>query len=219
MKRFLCILILLAIPCMAIAGTEERVAPPQDQAAWYVSVFGDPADVKFQQLKGWFKTHEGLKSLRDQVHYNEYSSNQLRFKRYEDSLPGLPCVRMQNEKGQVKSEFWADNIPITSEDLYQAMRSDLQNKAEGCLFGKRRRRACPNRNPPVAPIPVLPPPTTPPVGPPVLPPEPVEPVEPEVPGFPWILAVLSTLIGAGVGVAQGYRKEREDSAAPSVTKL
>jgi len=216
MKRFLMILILLAIPCMAIAGTEERVAPPQDQGAWYVSVFGNPTDAQFQQVKGWFKTHEGLKSLRDQVHYNEYSSDQLRFKRYEGSLPGLPCVRMQNEKGQVKSECWADNIPITSETLYRAMRSDLQNKAEGCLFGKRRRKSCPNRNPPApTPPPIAPPPAAPPVGPPVLPPDPVD----EKPGFPWILAVLSTLIGAGVGVAQGYRKEREDSVAPSITKL
>jgi hypothetical protein len=219
MKRFLWILILLAIPYMVFAGTEERVSPPQDQAAWYVSVFGDPADSKFQQLKGWFKTHEGLKSLRDQVHYNEYSSDQLRFKRYADSLPGLPCVRMQNERGQVKSEFWADNIPITSDGLYKAMRADLQNKAEGCLFGKRRRRGCPTPSPtpPVAP-PVAPPPATPPVGPPVLPPDPVEP-EPEKFGFPWILAVLSILSGAGIGLAQGYRKEREDSAAPGVNKL
>ena len=179
-----------------------------------MSVFGDPTDAKFQQLKSWFGTHEGLKALRDQVHYNEYASNQLRFKRYAESLPGLPCVRMQNEKGQVKSEFWSDNIPITSDVLYRAMRSDLQNKAEGCLFGKRRRRnqPAPTPTPPATP----PPPAKPPVGPPVLPPE---PQEPEAPGFPWILAALSTLIGAGIGVAQGYKKEREDSAAPSVTKL
>lgn len=215
MKRFLLILVLLAIPCVAIAGAEERVAPPQDQGAWYVSVFGDPTDAKFQQLKSWFKVNEGLKSLRDQVHYNEYSSNQLRFKRYENSLPGLPCVRMQNEKGQVKSEFWAGNIPITSDGLYRAVRSDLQNKAKGCLLGKRRRKSCPNRNPPAPTPPPVAPPSTPPVGPPVLPPDP----EPEKSGFPWLLAALSTLIGVGIGVAQGWKKEHEDSAAPSVTKL
>jgi len=218
MKRFLWILVLLAIPCMVFAETQERVAPPQDQGAWYVSVFGDPTDAKFQQLKGWFKTHEGLKSLRDQVHYNEYASDQLRFKRYEETLPALPCVRMQNEKGKVIGEYWADNIPITSEALYRAVRGDLQNtEATGCLFGKRRRRSCPT---PVAPTPppVAPPPATPPVGPPVLPPDLVEP-EPEAPGFPWVLAVLSTLIGVGVGVAQGWKKEHEDSVAPSVTKL
>jgi hypothetical protein len=215
MKRFLLILVLLlALPFGAMAGVQERIAPPQDQGAWYVSVFGDPTDAKFQQIKGWFKTHEGLKYLRDQVHYNEYASDQLRFKRYEKTLPGLPCVRMQNEKGKVISEYWADNIPITSEALYLGMRGDLQNKAEGCLFGKRRRRSCPNRNPPTPPpTPPVAPPPTPPVGPPVLPPD------PEKPGFPWILAVLSTLVGAGIGVAQGWQKEHEDSVAPSVTKL
>jgi hypothetical protein len=216
MKRFLLALVLvLAIPCVAIADTEERVAPPQDQGAWYVSVFGDQSDVTFQRIKGWFKTHEGLKSLRDQVHYNEYASDQLRFKRYEKTLPGLPCVRMQNEKGKVISEYWADNIPIASEALYRAIRGDLQNKAEGCLFGKRRRKSCPNRNPPAPTPPQVEPPSTPPLVKPVLPPDPVA----EKSGFPWLLAVLSTLIGAGIGVAQGYQKEREDSAAPSVTRL
>jgi len=123
---------------------------------------------------------------------------------------------MQNEKGQVIGEYWADNIPITSEALYKAMRGDLQNKA-ACLFGKRRRKSCPAPTPPATPPPVAPPPATPPVGPPVLPPDPVEPEK--EPGFPWILAVLSTLIGAGIGVAQGWKKEHEDSVAPSVTKL
>ena len=218
MKRFLMILVLLAIPCMAIAGTEERVAPPQDQGAWYVSVFGDPADAKFQQLKSWFKTNEGLKALRDQVHYNEYASDQLRFKRYEKTLPGLPCVRMQNEKGKVIGEYWSDNTPITSDALYRAMRSDLQNKAEWGLF--RKRRGCPNNQPAPTPTPtpppVAPPPATPPVGPPVLPPD---PQEPEAPCFPWVVAILAWLTSAGVGVAQGWKKEHEDSVAPSVTKL
>ena len=215
MKRFLMILVLLAIPCVALADVQERVSPPNDAGAWYVSVFGDPTDAKFQQLKSWFGTHEGLKALREQVHYNEYASDQLRFKRYEKTLPGLPCVRMQNEKGQVKSEFWSDNIPITSDALYRAMRSDLQNKAEWGLF--RKRRGCPNNQPAPTPTPPAKPPAPakPPVGPPVLPPDP----EPEAPGFPFLLAVLSTLIGAGIGVAQGYKKEREDSVAPSVTKL
>ena len=216
MKRFLLILVLLAIPCMAFA-TEERVAPPQDQGAWYVSVFGDPTDAQFEQLKGWFKTHEGLKALRDQVHYNEYASDQLRFKRYEETLPGLPCVRMQNERGKVIGEYWADNIPVTSEALYRAMRGDLQNRAEGCLFGKRRRKSCPNRNKPAPPAkpPTPPTPAKPPVGPPVLPPDP----EPKAPGFPWLLAALSAIIGASIGVAQGYKKEHMDGAAPQVTKL
>lgn len=214
MKRFLLILVLLAIPCMAFA-TEERVSPPQDQLAWYTSVFGDKTDAKYQQLTSWFQSNEGLKALRDQTHYNEYTTDQVRFKRYQDSLPGLPCVRIQDEKGVVRSEYWSENIPITAEALYQDIRRDLQNKA-GCLFGKRRRKSCPNRDKP-APPPVKPPqadpPAKPPVGPPVL------PVEPDVPGFPWLLALLSAFVGGGIGVAQGYKKEHMDGAAPQATKL
>lgn len=218
MKQFLLILVLLTIPSIALA-TEERVAPPQDQGMWYVSVFGTETDAKYQQLTSWFKSNEGLKALRDQTHYNEYTTDQVRFKRYEKSLPGLPCIRIQDEKGKVRSEYWSENIPITVEALYQGIRRDLQNKAEGCLFGKRRRKNCPNRNK-SEPPPVDPPPADPPAGPPVLPEiVPVEPEVPAVPGFPWLLAALSAIIGASIGVAQGFKKEHMDGAAPQITKL
>jgi len=199
---------------MAFAGVQERVAPPADQAMWYVTVFGVKADAKFQQLQSWFNSDAGLKNLRNQCHYNEYTTDQIRFKRYKDGLPGLPCVRVQNEKGRVISEYWADNIPNTSDALYRGIRSALQNKAQGCLFGKRRRKSCPNRQPPTPPST---PPPTPPVGPPAGPP--VLPPEPKAPGFPWLLALLSTLTGAGVGIYHGYQKERMDASAPGVAKL
>ncbi len=232
MRQFLLMLVclLVAFPCVALAGdtmvadaqygvkynSQGRVITlPQDQGKWYVSLFGNKADPKYQKLQSWFKTHAGLKSLRSQVHFNEYSPDQLRFKRYTLNMPALPFVRVQTEKGVVVSEFSAQQIPISPEALYSGIRVDLTDPTSGFLFRRRSpcrpgpqpgpkpdwRRPCPR--PPVAP-PVAPP-VTPPVGPPIL----VDPIEPDpkpVSNNPtWWLSILSSLVGAGIGLAQGWK--------------
>jgi len=230
MRQFLLILVclLMAFPCVALAGdtmvadaqygvkynSQGRVITlPQDQGKWYVSLFGNKADPKYQMLQSWFKTHAGLKSLRSQVHFNEYSPDQLRFKRYAPNMPALPFVRVQTAKGVVVSEFSAQHIPISPEALYSGIRVDLTDPTSGFLFRRRSpcrpgpqpdwRRPCPK--PPVTPpVPPVTPPS-PPIGPPVLPP--VEPIEPDSESHDptWWLSILSSLVGAGIGLAQGWK--------------
>ena len=225
MRRFLLTLLcLLALPCVTLAGgtmiadaehgvmynTQDRVITlPQDQGKWYVSLFGDKADPKYQELQSWFKTHDGLKSLRGQVHFNEYSPDQLRFKRYTANMPALPFVRVQTEKGFVASEYSAQQIPISPEALYSGIRIDITEKtASGLLF--RRRLLCPRPGPSPCPTPAPPTPLTPiivdpiivdPIGPPVLPLDP----KPTSHNPTWWMCILSSLAGAGFGLGRGWK--------------
>ncbi len=210
-----------------VITVQERVITlPQDQTTWYVSLFGDTNNAKFQELKVWFKTNEGLANLRKQVHYNEYTTDQERYKRYAASIPGLPCVRIQNGKGVVISEFWNDNIPLSPEALFQGICGDLKNKTSQRfnLFRRRQNdqwqsdRCRPRPQPQPQPQPQPGPPLDElPIGPPVIvQPEP-EP-ELEESGFPWLLTALSALLGGGFGFAQGYKKEHFNNASPSLSK-
>ncbi len=192
-----------------VKHTQERVITlPQDQGKWYVSLFGDSTDPKYQRLQQWFKTHEGLSDLRGQVHYNEYATDTTRYQRYTEQMPGLPCVRVQNSKGSVRAEFWADYIPLTGEALFTGIKADLRDETR-----QRRRRLCPCPSPDPVPTPE----PTPDVpfndGPPVFD-EPEPEPEPETSSFPFLLALAALAVGLGVGVTQGYRKERLDAASP-----
>lgn len=201
-----------------VKHAQERVITlPQDQGKWYVSLFGDPTDLQYQRLQKWFQSHSGLTHLRGQVHYNEYSSKSTRYQRYAKSMPGLPCVRVQNSKGVVTSEFWSKYIPLTGEALFNGIKGDLRDGTSWGMTGQRNRLRC--RPKPTPPAPLEPP--TPPVepidNPPNLEPEP-EP-ESEKSGFPWLLALTAAIIGGGVGVGQGFKGEHLDSPARSVPKV
>lgn len=192
---------------IAATPTQERVIVlPQDGGRWFLTIYGDDADLKYQKLKSWLQTHDGLSTLRSQTHYNEYIPTDTRYQRYAASLPGPVCIRLQNSKGVVTSEFWSDNIPLTAEALFKGIKGDLQDKTSwGCL--KRRRCPTPSPAPTPAPAPAPAPVDT----PPVLEDDEQE-VEPEPePTFPWILAALAGFVGAGIGVSQGFKKEHIDS--------
>jgi len=183
---------------------------PQDQGAWYLTTFGNPADAKYVELKSWLTSNAGLTTLRTQVRFNEYTTDQVRYQRYTKDMPGLPCISLQNEKGLVVSEFWGDNIPTTSAALYKGIKGDLQDKTSwGCL----RRRRCPKPKPPVEPpappVVVVP---EPPVGPPVLEPEP----EPEESKLWLLLVVLGALGGGAFGFVQEYKAEHMKPGPASV---
>lgn len=225
MRILLLVLVcLLALPTTLLAAetvadadcgvmyTQERVSLPQDQGKWYVSVFGDPTDSQFQKLQQWFKSNAGLTSLRGQVHYNVYASNTLRFKRYAKDMPGLPCVRVQNSRGEMASEFWAEHIPWSAASLYNGICKDLQEETS-CIGlrawrEKLRKRRCPGPHPGPNPEPVPEPEPEPPADdPPVLEPEP-EPAS----GLVWLLYVAAVCLGGGIGVAQGWKSERKLNA-------
>jgi len=222
----LCIVILpvgltVAASDGVITVQERIVTLPQDQTTWYVSLFGDTNDLKFQELKVWFKTNEGLANLKKQVHYNEYTTDQVRYDRYAEGMPGLPCIRIQNGEGVICSEFWNDNVPMTSEALFHGICGDLKDKTSwGCLKLLRRNRYCPFKQhpqPQPQPQPLPEPSPDLPIGPPEIVPQP-EP-EPENSGLPWLLILLGGLVGGGLGFAQEYKREHLDKKAPKQRKL
>jgi hypothetical protein len=216
MKRlFLALLCFCMLFSFASAAeyTQERVINlPQDQGMWYMSLYGDPANPQFKQLQEWLRTNQGLASLRSQVHYNEYTTRSPRFNRYAATLPSLPCLRIQNSKGKVVSEFWGDYIPRSSSALYRGVCEDIQGKTSFRFVIHHRRYHCPGPSPepaptpPEVPVPIV---DTPPV---------IEEPEPEKPGIPWLLVGLAVLIGGGIGIGSGYKREHIDQpTAP--TKL
>ncbi len=202
---------------------QERILTlPQDQTTWYLSLFGDTNDPMFQELKAWVDTNEGLASLKRQTHYNEYTTDQVRYNRYAESMPGLPCIRIQSGQGVIISEFWNSYIPMTSEALFQAICGDISDKTSWGRLRRRRDRCKPSPEPnpepqpqpQPQPLPIGPPDL--PIGPPVLvQPEP----EPKETGFPWFLTALSALLGGSFGFVQSYKKEHMDKSSPSISKL
>lgn len=205
MKKLFLIICFLSFAQVVFANdgvkldAEQRVIelPPNQ---WYLTIFGEPSDPKFQLLKHWIDTHPGLANLKSQVHFNIYTTDNVRFKRYEPTLPGKVCIRLQNSAGVVTAEFWDEYIPISAEGLYQGIRADISDKASwGCLR-RRRCRPKPQPQPTPEPEPFVEPIIKPVDTPPVLPKEPES-------SFPWLLAVVSALAGAGIGIAQGYKDE------------
>lgn len=209
-----------------ITAQERILTLPQDQDTWYVSVFGETNDPKFHELKAWFMKDQGLTQLKRQVHFNEYTTDQVRYERYAGDMPGLPCVRIQNGKGVVTSEFWGTYIPMTSEALFQGILGDVNDKASwGCLRKRRERRrdGCPcpqprpQPEPPIGPPPIGPPP----IGPPILGPDPEPDPEPEPDQSSslWIVLLgVAAALGAGIGFAQGYKAEHLDQPAKRISK-
>lgn len=224
MNRF-CLLVLMGIMLVAantlaadtvygVDHAEERVIIlPQDQGQWYISLFGDITDPQFMVLHEWFYGHAGLKNLRGQVHYNEYATTGIRYQRYAKTLPGLPCVRVQNSRGKVISEFWAEYIPMSSSALYNGICADMRKKVDGIKTGgpfrclkNMQQRCCPKPAP--APVPE----------PPSVDASPVVDTPPVVQSsFPWLLLGASIIVGGGIGVTQGYRDQYYPK--PSVLKV
>lgn len=222
MKKFMLGLWLcLIITCVSLADTQERVINlPNDSSTWYLTIFGEVDDEKFIELQSWLTSNAGLAKLKAQVRFNKYTTDQVRYERYMKDMPGLPCIRLQNEKGLVVSEFWSDNIPKFSSILYRGIREDLQDKTSwGCI----RRRRCPQPQPQPKPEPPPPPPVEPvepPIGPPVLD-EPESEPEPEPKESRlWMLLVLLSGFGGGAfGFVQEYKAEHLDKPGSKSSKL
>lgn len=207
-------LLAFAVSAFATETGERVLTLPQDQGAWYLTIFGDTNDTEFNTLKGWLESDGGLAKLKTQVRYNEYTVDQVRYQRYTKNIPALPCIRLQNEKGLVVSEFFGDNIPAKSIDLYRGIKSDIQNKTS---WGRCPRRGCPSPTPKPEPPPPAIVPVEPPVGPPVF--DEDEP-EPAQESSLWILlALAAALISGGISFAQSYKTEHMDRPRASSNKM
>jgi len=117
-KYGLIIGILLCGSCygQGVVGMEQVVDLPEDGTKWHVSVVG--TGEQYNELIRWFESDDNLKSLRGQVHFHPISDKDG-IQAY--NVPGLPAVRLQDDKGKVLYEAWGENIPITSQGLYGAM--------------------------------------------------------------------------------------------------
>lgn len=212
MKRFLAILLamlVIAIPLTVSAQTqpvtradaaygvryaqEQVVQLPQDQGKWYLSVFGNEGETRYETLKSWFSTDAQLQGIRTQAHYNTYRADSVMFaERYAQSTT-IPCVRLQDSAGKVVFQVTGDAIPMSPQALYNSMN-------DAC---RRRCRPCPQPQP-VNPTPV-----------PTPQPNPVKPVTPTPPAvsdFPsagiWSLMIaLGLMVGAGAGLAKKLKEE------------
>jgi len=109
--------------------TSERVIDlPQDQSRWYVTVIGDPANHQFQQVTEWFETHPELRKLAKATHFSMMSTRSAMYTgRCNQSEafapPSLPCIRIQNQAGEVVYQVSGSNIPLSAEALVNSMQA------------------------------------------------------------------------------------------------
>jgi len=131
-KLLLSVLCLLAVfaavvPCLAdtvngVLAEERIVNLPNDQGKWYVSVVGNAADPRYNEIVGWFDTNASLKKLKDQVHFCPVTSDTAIYQaRYACNVTGLPTVRMQKADGTVVYEAAGKNLPMTAAGLNGAL--------------------------------------------------------------------------------------------------
>jgi hypothetical protein len=211
MKRILAMLLamlVIAIPLTVSAQTqptradaafgvryaeEQVVQLPQDQGKWYLSLFGNEGETKYETLKSWFSTDAPLQGIRTQAHYNTYRADSTMFAERYAASTTVPCVRLQDSSGKVVFQAVGDAIPMSPQALYNSMN-------DAC---RRRCRPCPQPQPTPQPQP------QPPVNP--VKPSP-QPTPPAISDFPstgmWSLMIaLGLLVGSGAGLAKRLKEE------------
>ncbi len=214
----LCVCFLAVVPCVAdttngVLCESPVVNLPQDSSEWYISVVGNANDASYQKVLRWFDTNEGLKGLKDQVHFCPVTSGTPVYQeRYAKNCKGLPTVRVQKPSGQVVYEASGKNLPMTAEGLYGAIAGGV-NSAQGITILPWRRnmekRGCPGPCPKPEPKPNPSPDADP-------APQPLdnegapEIDESEVGGLPAAaivgIAIASVVIAAGIGLAVQWKK-------------
>jgi hypothetical protein len=175
---------------------EQVIQLPQDQGKFYLTVFGNEGEYRFEQVKSWVANDPQLHALKAQTTYNIYRADSVMFReRYAQGVSNIPCVRLQEPDGTVIYEALGTSVPMSAEALYNGI-------AEGCR--KRHCRPCPQPAP-VTPSPVTPSPT--PVTPaPIVKPVPVVHDFPH-PGVEAALVAVGLLLGLGVAFVSCFKKE------------
>jgi len=173
---------------------EQVIQLPQDQGRFYLSVFGNEGEYRYEQVKSWIASDPQLSALKAQTIYNTYRVDSVMYReRYAQGISDIPCVRLQTAQGHVVFEATGTNIPMSAEGLYNSI-------AEGC----RKRNHCrPSPSPAPSPVP-SPAPTPSPA------PAPAPIVKPS--DFPktgvWIgIVVAGLVIGGAAGVGGSLKKE------------
>lgn len=195
---------------------EQVIKLPQDADKWFISIVGVKGERQYEDMLKWFSADANLVALRKQVHYWVVPTNGEAYKeRYKKNTKLLPMIRVQEADGDVVYERGGGAIPSTAGDLYREVsRSSAQaiswrwRDREPLLPWRYNNRKCPDNNCPTpepAPLPVIPlDPEPDPLddgGPPVF--------EEEESASSWVAivsAIASALGGAGLGLAQQWKK-------------
>lgn len=166
-------------PTNGVHNATERVTRlPQDANKPYLTVYGNPTDPKFVELKEWFKTDKKLVALKNQCHYTVIPTNTTMFKtRYAAKVAKTPYVILQSADHKTVAEFAGRQIPMTKEALFHGLNSKAANAA---CWRTWRGEDTPDEEPAKDPEP-----------------QPLDPVTPlPVEKFPWAALVIVTMLAS-----------------------
>lgn len=109
--------------------TKERILElPRDGNRMFVTVFGNPKDAKYQDVKQWFKDVPELANIRKQTHFNVIDTTSPDFKvKYGKTVPAAPLIRVQTATGGVVYQVSGNNLPLSGEALSKSMNTELFN--------------------------------------------------------------------------------------------
>lgn len=107
--------------------TKERVIHlPQDSGKFFVTIFGNPADARFQDIKGWFNDVPELARLKSETHFNTISTTQADFRdRYAKNVATTPMIRVQTAAGGVVYQVSGKSIPMSGQSLSRAINTEF----------------------------------------------------------------------------------------------
>jgi len=199
--------LIVALAAVCFADTQERVAPPEDQSAYHLSVVGIVNNAEYRQLLSWFDNDPDLAALRKTTHFHAVKAGSAIYDaRYRPNISGLPTVRLQDAKGVVLCELAGSAIPKSPAALLNAIEAKTtqilnrpilpwRKKIENnCDNGQCGPDGCPQQQMEFTPEEL-----------PLFEEEllPLPPVEPEPQGLPAWLTVVLVLVAAGGGAAGG----------------
>lgn len=210
-------LMILSLAIACFAATEERVAPPEDAAAFHLSIVGSTSDPWYNALLDWFQSDENLASLRRTVHWHAVTTGTPMYnERYAPNTPSLPMVRLQDGKGGVLYQACGSELPRTPEALASAIERKTSQIFNRPLLPWRRKieqkcgpGGCPTPKQELTPEDLM-------LDESPLPPSPVlsePPAEPQSQGVPVLVcvacAVLSLVGGFGGAILGSIRREMQ----------
>jgi hypothetical protein len=180
-------------PAYGVRYTEEKVAAlPQDQETPYLTLFGGRNDPRLNEMVKWFETNQTLAGIKSQTHWNViYTDTAMYQERYANTMPALPCVRLQaTSEDQPIAEYAGVNVPMTADALAKGLNTSASS-AE-CFRRWRHNHSQPQPQP----SPVRPDPTPQPLPPTPLAPRPAD--------LTWVLVGILALVGGAVGAAKHF---------------
>ncbi len=105
---------------------------PQDEGKLYLTLYGDPNDEHYVNLKKWFNENAELRSIRTQCHFSAIDNDSKLFKdRYADEVDTFPCIRFVTPGGVELLRIDGNYIPMSDMSLTKGIRTGLMKR----LFG------------------------------------------------------------------------------------